>query len=226
MEEITIVVIDDHPLLRQGVIDSLMLESEFSIIGEAASGEEGLDVIRISKPRVAVVDINLPGINGLQLTQQIISEKIPTRIILLTAYDDGEQRKSAMHVGASAYCTKDVQPEVLVHVVREVASGNYPFDKDGEFPLDLDQLPGVQNIRAMSSVSDVSETYHPLSRREMEVLSYIAQGMSNKEIGVMLGISEQTVKNHITTIFNKLGVSDRTQATLYALQRGWVRLSK
>jgi DNA-binding NarL/FixJ family response regulator len=225
MEEITIVVVDDHPLLRQGVIDSLMVESDFTIIGEAASGEEGLELIRILKPRIAVVDINLPGINGLQLTQRVISEKLPTRVVLLTAYDDGEQRKSAMHAGASAYCTKDVQPEGLVHVVREVAFGNYPFGKEGEFVLDINQLPGVQNIRAISSAGDDVESYHPLSRREMEVLSYIAQGMSNKEIGATLGISEQTVKNHITTIFNKLGVSDRTQATLYALQHGWVRLS-
>jgi two-component system response regulator DegU len=226
MEEITIVVIDDHPLLRQGVIDSLRLESEFSIIGDAASGEEGLDLIRASKPRIAVVDINLPGMNGLQLTQQIISEKLPTRIVLLTAYDDGEQRKSAIHVGASAYCTKDVRPEVLVHVVREVASGRQPFDYEGKFSLSGDQLPGVQNMREKPSVDGFEETYHPLSRREMEVLSYIAQGLSNKEIGVRLGISEQTVKNHITTIFNKIGVSDRTQATLYALQHGWVRLNK
>jgi DNA-binding NarL/FixJ family response regulator len=226
MEKITIVVVDDHPLLRQGVIDTLKLEADFSIIGEAANGKEGLDLIRILKPQVAVVDINLPRINGLQLTQQIISEKLSTRIILLTAYDDGEQRKSAMHVGASAYCTKDVQPDVLVHVVREVAYGKYPLRKEGEFALDIDQLPGVQNMRGIPSASNGMETYQPLSRREMEVLSYIAQGMSNKEIGVTLGISEQTVKNHITTIFNKLGVSDRTQATLYALQHGWARLKK
>ncbi len=179
MEEITIVVIDDHPLLRQGVIDSLSLESEFSIIGDAASGEEGLDLIRNLKPRVAVIDINLPGMNGLQLTQQIIREKLPTRIILLTAYDDGEQRKSAMHVGAFAYCTKDVQPEMLVYVVREVASGRQPFSKEGEFQLTGDQLPGVQNILDKSSINKFEETYHPLSRREMEVLSYIAQGLSN-----------------------------------------------
>lgn len=226
MDEITIVVIDDHPLLRQGVINSLKLESEFTIIGEAADGEEGLNLIRTSKPLIAVVDINLPGINGLQLTQQVIREKLPSRVILLTAYDDAEQRKSAMHVGASAYCTKDVQPEILVHVVREVASGRQPFVKQGKSEVGSDQLPGVRDISSLASITGVSETYHPLSRREMEVLSCIAHGNSNKEIGTVLGISEQTVKNHITTIFNKLGVNDRTQATLYALQRGWVRLGK
>ena len=226
MDEITIIVIDDHPLLRQGVINSLKLESEFSIIGEAANGEDGLELIRTSKPRIAVIDINLPGINGLQLTQQIIREKLPTRVILLTAYDDGEQRKSAIHVGASAYCTKDVRPEVLVNVVREVASVRHPFIEKGDSSLESDQLPGVQDISTISSKGDKAETYHPLSRREMEVLTYIAHGNSNKEIGAVLGISEQTVKNHITTIFNKLGVNDRTQATLYALQHGWVRLGK
>ena len=226
MDEITIIVIDDHPLLRQGVINSLKLESEFSIIGEAANGEEGLELIRTSKPRIAVIDINLPGINGLQLTQQIIREKLPTRVILLTAYDDGEQRKSAIHVGASAYCTKDVRPEVLVNVVREVASVRHPFIEKGDSSVESDQKPGVQDISTISSIRDKAETYHPLSRREMEVLTYIAHGNSNKEIGATLGISEQTVKNHITTIFNKLGVNDRTQATLYALQHGWVRLGK
>ncbi len=221
MEDVTIVVIDDHPLLRQGVIDALNLEPDFSVIGQADDGEEGIRLIRESVPRVAVVDINIPGLNGLQVTQQIVDEKLPTRIVLLTAYDDGEQRKSAWHVGASAYCTKDIQPEALAQLVREVAAGNYPLGEHS----DVNNLPGVQNIRA-TSMGDTPETYHPLSRREMEVLSYIAHGRSNKEIGVTLGISEQTVKNHITTIFTKLGVNDRTQATLYALQRGWVRLNK
>jgi len=226
MEEITVVVIDDHPLIRQGVIDSLWLEQDMKIVGDAASGEEGLELIRQIQPRVAIIDINLPGLNGLQVTQQLISEKIPTRVLLITAYDDGEQRISALHAGATAYCTKDIQPEMLVQMVRDIASGQYSSDKRSEEYLQEDQLPNKVSKRKKPILSDPAGSYQPLSRREMEVLTYVSQGLSNKEIGLALRISEQTVKNHITAIFNKLGVNDRTQATLYALQRGWVRLGK
>jgi len=226
MDEITIVVIDDHPLLRQGVVDSLSLEPDLIIIGEAASGADGLQIIRQVHPQVAVVDINLPGINGLQVTQQIISEKLPTRVLLLTAYDDSEQRVSAMHSGAAAYCTKDIQPERLVEVIRSVASGYLTSGKpvadlNGEDSYTEAGYRGVAPTDAHGV-----EAYKPLSPREMEVLTYVSQGLSNKEIGSTLGISEQTVKNHINAIFNKIGVNDRTHAALFAIQRGWVHLGK
>jgi DNA-binding NarL/FixJ family response regulator len=170
------------------------------------------------------VDVNLPGINGQQVTQQVVNEKLPSRVILLTAYDDEEQKLHAMTVGAAAYCVKDVQPEMLAQTVRIVASGNYVI---GEKTLNSDELEEWFTPEGESQPSiygELGESYVPLSKREMEVLGQLTRGLSNKEIATKLGISHQTVKNHVTSILRKLGVEDRTQATLYALRRGWVRL--
>ncbi len=224
MNEIAIIIVDDHPLFRQGVADVLSLEPDLKVVAQASSGEEGLILIRDVQPLVAVVDVNLPGLNGQQLTRQVVVEHIPTRILLLTAYDDTEQKIHAMRVGAAAYCTKDVQPESLVNVIRQVASGKYVV---GEMTFDatsLDRWMATQTDGAPRAFSDPGEPFQPLSTREMEVLTYVTKGMSNKEIAVLLKISQQTVKNHVTSILRKLGVDDRTQAAIYALRRGWVRL--
>ena len=224
MDEITLVIIDDHPLFRQGVADTLSLEEDFKLIGQAAGGEEGLSLIRHLKPDVAVVDVNLPELNGQQLTRQIVLEKISTRVLLLTAYDDTEQKIHAMRVGAAAYCTKDVRPEVLVKIIRQVNAGEYLI---GDQSFDSEGIMSWLALNTDSSFrrySDPGEPFRPLSAREMEVLTYITKGMSNKEIATILGISHQTVKNHVTAILRKLGVDDRTQATIYALKLGWVRL--
>ena len=224
MHVITIVVIDDHPLIRQCVINTLSLEANFRVIGEAADGETGLDLIRKLRPAVAVIDINLPEKNGLQIAQLISSEKLGARVILVTAYDDDEQKIHALNAGAAAYCSKDVQPEKLIRTVYCVHAGGYYIDD-----RELDQAGIMKWLsKRVSSAKrvygDPGEPYQPLSAREMEVLSLIVEGKSNKEIALALGISPQTVKNHVTSIFRKLGVDDRTQAALFALRRGWVRL--
>ena len=224
MSEITIVIVDDHPLFRQGVADTLSLESDIWVVAQAANGEDGFNLIRETRPMVAVVDVNLPEMNGQQLTRQVVSEKLPTRILLLTAYDDKEQKIHAMRVGAAAYCTKDVLPEDLVKNIRLVASGKFVigdqvFDNTG-----LERWIAMQTEGAGRSYSDPGEPFQPLSSREMEVLTYVTKGMSNKEIALLLGISQQTVKNHVTSMLRKLGVEDRTQAAIYAIRRGWVRV--
>lgn len=224
MDEITIIVVDDHPLFRQGVVDNLSLESDFRVIGQASSGEEGLDLIRNSQPRVAIVDVNLPGMNGHQVIRYVVAEKLPTRVILLTAYDDLEQKIHAMRVGAYAYCTKEIQPEILVQVIRSVAAGRFVMEGEDYDAAGLKKWLESRIEGAMGLYSDPGEPYQPLSAREMEVLSHVTRGLSNKEIAALLGISHQTVKNHVTAIFRKIGVEDRTQAALYALRRGWVRL--
>ena len=224
MDPIRIVVVDDHPLFRQGVIDTISLEPDLVVAGEATNGEDALDVIRNLSPDVAIVDVNLPGMNGQQVVQHLVNEKSRTRIMLLTAYDDAEQKLHAMKVGAAGYCVKDVQPEVLAQNVREIFNGKYVIGSEILEPKQLESWLKPDSDDEASFYSEFSEAYQPLSKREMEVLGELTKGMSNKEIATSLGISHQTVKNHVTSILRKLDVDDRTQATLYALRRGWVRL--
>jgi DNA-binding NarL/FixJ family response regulator len=224
LSKITILVVDDHPLLRQGLIDALSLESDIHVVGQAGSGEAALDLIRRIKPHIAIVDINLPAMNGQQVARQVAVEKLPTRIILLTAYDDALQKVQGITAGASAYCTKDIQPERLVDVVHSVVNDKYVVDGteyDGDGIAAWLQLHLDKSVTIDPFSGDLQE---PLSQREMEILMCVARGLSNKEIANQLGISHQTVKNHVTAVLRKLGVEDRTQATLYALQHGWVRL--
>ena len=224
MSDISIIIVDDHPLFRQGVADALSLEPDLWVVAQASSGEEGLNLIRAHQPMVAIVDVNLPGLNGQQLTRSVVTERIPTRILLLTAYDDTEQKIHAMRVGAAAYCTKDVLPESLVKCIRLVASGKFLIGEDVYENASLQRWLSFQTEGAAGLYSDAGETFQPLSSREMEVLIHVTRGMSNKEVAFLLGISQQTVKNHVTSILRKLGVEDRTQAAIFAIKRGWVRV--
>ena len=125
MDEIRVVVVDDHPLFRQGVVDAMSFEEDIYVVGEADNGDDALKMIEALKPQVAILDVNLPGMNGLLLTRRIVAEKWPTQVVLLTAYDDFEQVIHAMRSGASAYRAKHVKPEELVNTVRLAAKGKY-----------------------------------------------------------------------------------------------------
>ena len=224
MNEITLLIADDHPLFRQGVGDTLSFEKDFRILGQAADGKEAIDLIRSLKPKVAVLDVNMPGLNGQQVTHQVTAEHLPTRVVLLTGYDDIEQAIHAVLAGAVGYCAKDIEPEVLAHTIRAVADGKYAVAGQIFAARELDRWIDEQMEGARRSYSEPGSPFHPLSDREMEVLSCVVRGMSNKEIANLLGISHQTVKNHVTSILRKFGVEDRTQAVVYALKRGWVKL--
>jgi DNA-binding NarL/FixJ family response regulator len=226
MDKITVIIVDDHPIFRQGVADSFTLEPDIDVLAQADSGETGLELIRNLQPDVAILDINLPGINGQQVTRQIMAEKLTTRVILLTAYADAGQKIQGLHQGANAFCTKDIQPDLLAHVVRVVMDGKYWIDRKEYEPDEIRRLLDRQASGDTLEPSDINIVSEPLSAREMEILTYITKGMSNKEIATKLGISHQTVKNHVTSILHKLGVNDRTQATLAAFKYGWVRLSE
>jgi DNA-binding NarL/FixJ family response regulator len=226
MNKITVVVVEDHPLFRQGVVDSLSLEPDIEVTGQAGDGDTALDLIRDLHPDLAVLDVNIPGLNGQQVMRQVVSERLPTRVVLLTGYDDPEQVFHAVQGGAAAFVSKVVQPEALADVLRQVAAGKSVL---GELVMEPEELEGwlaAHTREGPQTNGEPAEIYSPLSGRELEVLAGIASGLSNKEIASQLGISHQTVKNHVTAILRKLGVEDRTQAVLYALKRGWVRLDQ
>jgi DNA-binding NarL/FixJ family response regulator len=224
MKEITLLIADDHPLFRQGVVDALSLEKDFRIIAQVSNGEDAIAQIRALKPMVAVIDVNMPGMNGQQVTHRVTADHLPTRVVLLTGYDDVEQAIHAVLAGAAGYCAKEIQPEALSRTIRAVAEGKYAIAGNIFSRRELDAWIDEQMEGARRSYSEPGSPFHPLSDREMEVLSCVVRGMSNKEIAALLGISHQTVKNHVTSILRKFGVEDRTQAVVYALKRGWVKL--
>ena len=225
MDKAGILIVDDHPLFRQGLRDLLRSEPDLTIVGECADGSQAAGVVTSLNPDVVLMDINLPGMNGLQVTRQIKADRRKVNVVMLTAYDDAEQAIHAFRAGASAYCPKDVEPTKLVEVIRHVLRGHYVvgdqlFDREG---IDSWMEKGMGQINR-PYVDDSQELFSPLSPREMQILQYVTRGLSNKEIAFALGISHQTVKNHMTAILHKLDVEDRTQAAVYALRHGWVRL--
>ncbi len=225
LNTITVLIVDDHPLFREGLSKILSLEPDLEVIGEAADGEQALTMARSTRPDVVVIDINLPTMNGLQVTRQLKSDRTGITIVMLTAYHDQEQVLHAMRAGASAYYPKDVEPSRLVEVIRQCQQGYYIVDDQmfDEIGLRAWLDAGVEAATGPYMV-DPTEHFVPLSPREMEILQFVTRGMSNKQIALELGISHQTVKNHMTSILKKLDVEDRTQAAVYALRRGWVRM--
>jgi len=225
MYKITVMIVDDHPVFRQGLRRVLESEDDLDVVAEVADGIEALQLARQMIPNVMLLDINLPGMNGLQIARSLKDLLLDINIIMLTAYHDDEQVFHAIRAGASAYFPKDVSPRRLIEAVRLVHQGSYVVeDRVLEKPEVgtwlLDQFKQVD-----SEEFDIDGSLLvSLSPREMEILQFIARGKSNKEIAHELGISRQTVKNHMTSILRKLAVNDRTQAAIYALRRGWIRL--
>ncbi len=222
---ISVLIVDDHPLFREGLQKALELEEDMLVIGQSTDGEEAIDAARRLHPNVVLLDVNLPSMNGMQVTRQI-KQEIPTiNVVMLTAYHDSLQVLHALKVGASAYCAKDVMPDRLIEIVRATAKGYFIVDglqmDARELKLWLQQSA---ETGAAAFMADSSEQFFPLSHRETEILQSVTNGLSNKEIATQLGISQQTVKNHMTSILKKLNVQDRTQAAVTALRRGWVRI--
>jgi DNA-binding NarL/FixJ family response regulator len=224
-DKIRVIIVDDHPVFRQGLRNVLATHSDLDIIGEAGDGEEAIEMAQDLLPDVVVMDINLPRLNGLQATRRLKSSNPEINVIMLTAYDDEEQVYHAVRAGASAFHAKDVSPERLLDVIRHVSQGQYII---GGKVLDEDGIGDwlLEEFRRFGGggVEEDASFFAPLSPREMEILELVIQGLSNKEIAYHLGISHQTVKNHMTAILSKLGVADRTQAAVYALRHGWVPL--
>jgi RNA polymerase sigma factor (sigma-70 family) len=224
MHRITVMLVDDHPVFRQGLRRVLESEDDLDVIAEVEDGEEALHATMQLEPDVLLLDINLPRMNGLQVARALKDRVLDVNIIMLTAYHDDQQVFHAIRAGASAYFPKDVSPRRLIEAIRLVNQGSYVVE---DRVLEKAQV-GAWLLEQFEGASDLDEDLNsllvPLSPREMEILQHIAQGQSNKEIAYELGISRQTVKNHMTSILRKLAVNDRTQAAIYALRRGWIRL--
>ncbi|HSH04853.1 MAG TPA: response regulator transcription factor [Anaerolineae bacterium] len=225
MPEIKLLIVDDHPVFRQGLRDVLETDERLHVIGEAADGEVAIELSYQISPDVVLMDINLPTINGLQATKKLKGILPDVAVVVITGYDDAEQVFHAFRAGASAYCPKDITPEALIKTIYAVRDGYYVVgEKTMTYEDVLEWLEDKLGQAAGDLDSDSEDLFVPLSPREMEILEHVTKGLSNKEIAFNLGISHQTVKNHMTAILRKLRVDDRTQAAVYALSRGWVRL--
>lgn len=225
MSEVRLLIVDDHPVFRQGLRDVLETDPNMRVVGEAADGEAALEMSYQLDPDVVLMDINLPTINGLQVTRKMKAVLSEVAVVMITGYDDAEQVFHAFRAGASAYCPKDITPEALIKIINAVHEGLYVVgEKTMTYEEVVDWVEEKVGRMAGSLASDAEDLFVPLSPREMEILEHVTRGLSNKEIAYKLGISHQTVKNHMTAILRKLRVDDRTQAAVYALSRGWVRL--
>ena len=208
---ISVLIADDHSLIRQGLKQILELENDIVVVAQASNGSEAIQLAREYKPDVILMDINMPGINGLQAIMEIKNEKIPSRIIVLTIHEDREYLFKTLQMGAEGYVLKDAEPKVLLEAIRNVNSGKSYIQPNMTMEL-------VREFNRVTLHEKEKHDDNNLTSREIEVLGLIAEGMINKEIAKHLYISEKTVKNHVSNIFRKLNVSDRTQAAIYAFK--------
>jgi two-component system, NarL family, nitrate/nitrite response regulator NarL len=209
---IRIALADDHTIFRDGLRRLLSLEPDFQVVAEAKDGSEVMDLLAQYEPDILLLDLRMPGIDGLALLQRIQTQKTKTRVIVLTASEDEGEYVQAMKYGTSGIVLKQTATELLIKSIRKVY--------EGEIWLDSRTTAAV--MRQFASPGDPSprEREKPrLSNREREIVAFVAQGFKNKEIAEKMFISEQTVKNHLHNIFDKLGVSDRLELALYAIHR-------
>jgi DNA-binding NarL/FixJ family response regulator len=219
-----IVIVDGHTLFRRGVRNILELEGDMEVVGEAGSGREALSVIEEMTPDVVLMDLTLPAPNGIETTQRIKRELPHTGVIVLAPTDDEDELFAAIKAGAAAFVLKDIDPSDLIAIIRRVRSGEYLInDKVFSKPAVASRV--LKEFRELAVYgSDAQPIFAPLSPREVEILDNIAQGMTNKRVAYALSISEQTVKNHMSSILRKLSVNDRTQAVVYAMRQGWIKI--
>lgn len=223
-QQIAVMIVDDHPLVLQGLRRVLESEPDIAVVGAAKDGEDALDVARQQIPDVVLLDINLPTMNGMQVTRLLKADLPNVAIILLTAYHDESQVLHAIRAGASAYYPKDVTVDKLLDTIRQVSQGLYVIEENVLGKPELAEWITERFAEIGAFWEGAEDMFMPLTDREMEILALITRGMSNKAVALELGISHQTVKNHMTSILRKLAVNDRTQAAVYALRKGWIRL--
>lgn len=211
---IKIVIADDHIMVREGMKQLLELDGDFQVVGEASDGYECLSVLSEVKPDVLLLDINMPNMNGLQTLERIRKNKIDVKILILTIHNEVEYLEKAKSMGVDGYVLKDSESSVLKKAISTVFKGNTYIQNNMAM-----MLRERENFMLSYQQEDTV-----LTKREVEVLKLLAEGLFNKEIAYKLLISEKTVKNHVSNIFKKLDVSDRTQAAVYAIKNNIVSI--
>lgn len=211
---INVMLADDHILMREGIKQLLEFDGTISVIAEASDGEECLSQLMNTKPDVLLLDINMPKKNGIEVLEEIKKKNIDVKVLILTVHNETEYLLRAVDIGVNGYILKDSESSELKKAINAVVSG--------ESYIQPNLIPAL-NSRLISRDID-KDKIDSLTKRELEVLVQVANGMFNKEIATSLNISERTVKNHISNIFKKIDVSDRTQAAVFAIKNDIIKL--
>lgn len=211
---IEIMIVDDHSMVREGLKQLLELDGDIVVIGEASDGVECLKLLETNIPQVLLLDINMPNMNGLEVLEKIKEQKIDTKVIILTVHNEIEYLLKAVEIGIDGYMLKDSDSNELKKAISSVIQGeNY---------IQPDLIP-LLNSKMIERDID-KEKLELLTKREIEVLKLLSYGFYNKDIGEKLNISERTVKNHISSIFRKIEVADRTQAAIFAIRNNLINI--
>lgn len=223
---IRVLIADGHPIFRQGIRGIFAEQLEIDLVAETDDGDDAVELVVAHSPDIALVDLAISKIGGIEVTRQIKTRAPATSVVILAMAEEEESLFQAIKVGASAFFLKGVDPADLIDGIRRVNAGECLIN-DSVLSRPLVASRVLKQFRDLSDCgSEIEPLFVPLSAREIEVLDYIARGNSNKEIARALKISDQTVKNHITSILRKLAVNDRTQAVVYALRRGWIKMQE
>ena len=211
---IKIMIADDHSMIREGLKNLLELDGDIQVIAEAVDGEDCLNKLQVVKPDVLLLDINMPKKNGLEGLKSLKSKKSKLKVLVLTVHNEIEYLMKAVDIGVNGYVLKDSESAELKKAIFTVA--------EGETYIQPSLIPAL-NAKMIETNKD-AEKIKSLTKRELDVLKLLAVGMYNKEVGKRLEISERTVKNHVSNIFKKLGVTDRTQAAVFAIRNNLVQI--
>lgn len=217
MAMIRVMIVDDHSLVRQGLRQLLTLEDDFDVVGEAQHGDEVMDKVAGLNPDVILMDLNLPGKNGIELTGELKNKYPDVNILALTIDNDQNHVSKIIKAGALGYVLKDIDPDTLYEAIRTVAKGEAYIQ-----PCLLTKLLNEFRQFMNEEKTSISPEEFGLTQRELEIVTYIASGNSNKDIAEKLFISEKTVKNHVSSILKKMALEDRTQVAVYAYRKGLV----
>ena len=211
---IKVMLTDDHILMREGIRQLLEFDGSIEVVGEASDGEECLQKLHIVKPQILLLDINMPKKNGIDVLKEIKAKGIPVKVLILTVHNEIEYLLKAVDIGVDGYILKDAESSELKKAIISIVND--------ESYIQSNLIPALNN-RLVSRDID-KDKIELLTRRELEVLINVASGMFNKEIALALNISERTVKNHISNIFKKIDVNDRTQAAVFAIKNNIIKL--